>query len=135
MLTFPSPPPPPPPRATTAARPRRESESKPSSSDGKTQLADSNLSPRFRCVTSLTSLVIFSIWDFYCEISEWHVRSVRARKHLRPCLHLTNPCAERKVLSLTKPKGKIYKTKSLGHYITLFSCLLICLFWRCFYLF
>ena len=24
----------------------------------------------------------------------------------------------RKVLSLTKPKGKIYKTKSLGHYIT-----------------
>ena len=33
-------------------------------------------------------------------------------------LHLTNPCAKRKVLSLTKPKGKIYKTKSLGHYIT-----------------
>ena len=25
---------------------------------------------------------------------------------------------KRKVLSLTKPKGKIYKTKSLGHYIT-----------------
>ena len=25
----------------------------------------------------------------------------------------------RKVLGLTKPKGKIYKTKSLGHYITL----------------
>ena len=33
---------------------------------------------------------------------------------LRVCLHLT----KRKVLSLTKPKGKIYKTKSLGHYIT-----------------
>ena len=33
-------------------------------------------------------------------------------------LHLTNPCAKRKVLSLTKPKGKIYKTKSLGNYIT-----------------
>ena len=33
-------------------------------------------------------------------------------------LHLTNPCAKRKVLSLTKPKGKIYKTKSLSHYIT-----------------
>ena len=33
-------------------------------------------------------------------------------------LHLTNPCAKRKVLTLTEPKGKIYKTKSLGHYIT-----------------
>ena len=32
-----------------------------------------------------------------------------AREHLRSCLHLTNPCAKRKVLSLTKPKGKIYK--------------------------
>ena len=42
----------------------------------------------------------------------------RAREHLRPCLHLSNPCAKRKVLSLTKPKGKIYKAKSLGHYIT-----------------
>ena len=33
-------------------------------------------------------------------------------------LHPTNPCAKRKVPSPTKPKGKIYKTKSLGHYIT-----------------
>ena len=41
-----------------------------------------------------------------------------AREHLRSCLHLTNPCIKRKVLSLTKPKGKIYKTKSLRHYIT-----------------
>ena len=44
--------------------------------------------------------------------------SLRAREHLRPCLHLTNPCTEWKVLILTKPKGKIYKTKSLHHYIT-----------------
>ena len=40
-------------------------------------------------------------------------------------MHLTNPCTKRKVLSLTKPKGKIYKTKydnikkiSLRNYIT-----------------
>ena len=33
-------------------------------------------------------------------------------------LHLTNPCAKRKVLILTKLKGKIYKTKSIRHYIT-----------------
>ena len=51
-----------------------------------------------------------------------------AREHLRSCLHLTNPCAKRKVLNLTKPKGKIYKTKSLSHYITnilvkMFRCL------------
>ena len=38
----------------------------------------------------------FSIRGFYFDISEWHSRS-----------------------SQTKPKGKIYKTKSLGHYITL----------------
>ena len=45
--------------------------------------------------------------------------SLHACEHLRSCLHLTNPCAKQKVLSLTKLKGKIYKTKSLGHYITL----------------
>ena len=42
----------------------------------------------------------------YYDISEWHVRSVST--HTLPSaskLHLTNPCAEPKVLSLTKPKG------------------------------
>ena len=34
------------------------------------------------------------------------------------CVHLTNPRTKRKVPSLTKPKGKIYKTKSLRNYIT-----------------
>ena len=40
------------------------------------------------------------------------------------CMHLTNPCTKRKVLSLTQPKGKIYKTKydnikkNLRNYIT-----------------
>ena len=43
--------------------------------------------------------------------------SPHARQHLRSSLHLTNPCAKQKVLSLTKLKGRIYKTKSLGHYI------------------
>ena len=44
--------------------------------------------------------------------------SPHAREHLRSCLHLTKQCTERKVLILTKPKGKIYKTKSLRYYIT-----------------
>ena len=33
-------------------------------------------------MTSLTSLVISSIWDFYCDISEWHVGSACPREHL-----------------------------------------------------
>ena len=62
--------------------------------------------------TSFTSLR-----DFYFDISEWHILTACAWTPAFMLL-LTNPCAKRKVLSLTKPKGKIYKTKSLGHYIT-----------------
>ena len=63
-------------------------------------------------------LVSIYIWDFYFDISEWHILSARTWTPVL-MLHLTNPCAKRKVLSLTKPKGKIYKTKSLGNYITI----------------
>ena len=45
------------------------------------------------------------------SIPEWHILSALM-------LHLTNPYAKRKVLSLTKPKGKIYKMKFLSNYIT-----------------
>ena len=62
-------------------------------------------------------LVLIPIWDFYFDISEWHILSVCAGTPAL-MLHLTNPCDERKVLSLTKPKGKIYKRKSLRNYIT-----------------
>ena len=60
---------------------------------------------------------VIPIWDFYFDISEWPILSARA---WTPALmsHLTNPCAKRKVLIQTKPKAKIYKTKSLRHYIT-----------------
>ena len=61
-------------------------------------------------------LVSIPIWYFYFDISEWHILSARAWTPAL-MLHLTNPCAKRKVLSLTKPKGKIYKTKSLRKYI------------------
>ena len=48
-------------------------------SRGRTQLwLFSNLSPRLRCVTSLSSQVTSSIWDFYCDISKWYVRTARA---------------------------------------------------------
>ena len=61
------------------------------------------------------------IWDFYFDIYEWHILSAHVWTPAL-MLHLTNPCTKRKVLSLTKPKGKIYKTKSLHHYITLLGC-------------
>ena len=72
-----------------------------------------NLRPRFR-----NTLVTIPIWDFYFDVSEWHIFSARAWTPAL-VLHLTNQCAKRNVLSLTKPKGKIYKTKSLGNYITI----------------
>ena len=55
------------------------------------------------------TLVPIPIWDFYFDIAEWHILSARAWTPVLT-LHLTNPCAKQKVLSLTKPKGKIYKT-------------------------
>ena len=109
---------------------RRASESQPSSSDAKTQLSD------FSQISAYASgawrhshlLVSFPIWGFILT-SVNDAFSPRACEHLLSCLHLTNPCAKRKVLSLTKPKGKIYKTKSLGHYITLRSLFLLELFY------
>ena len=40
-----------------------------------------------------------------------------AHEHPRSFSHLTHALS-RNFLSLTKPKGRMYKTKSLGHYIT-----------------
>ena len=76
------------------------------------------LSPRFQCMTSFTTPGPISDLDFYFDISEWHVLSTHAWAPAL-MLHQTNPCTKWKVLSLTKLKGKIYKTKSLGHYITI----------------
>ena len=99
-----------------------ELESQPSSSDTKTRLTDFSQIPkilhaRFRCVTSFTSPGHNSIWDFYFDISEWHILPICVWI-LALMLHLTNPCTKWKVLSLTKPNGKIYKMKSFSHYIT-----------------
>ena len=66
------------------------------------------------------------IWDFYFDISEWHILSKRAWTPAL-MLHLTNPCTKRKVLSLSKLKGKIYKTKSLSNYVK------YCLLWNATY--
>ena len=65
-----------------------------------------------------TSWFLFPIWGFILT-SVNDASSLLVREHLRSCLHLTNPCTKRKVLIPTKPKGKISKTKSLRHYITI----------------
>ena len=95
------------------------SESQPSRSEAGTQLtAFTQISAHALGVwRHPNTLVLFPIWDFYFDISEWHILSARAWTPAL-MLHLTHPCAKRKVLSLTKPKGKVYKTKSLGNYIT-----------------
>ena len=61
--------------------------------------------------------VTFPLWDFYFDISDGYILSARAWIPAL-ILHQTNPCAKRKVLGLTKPKGKVYKTKSPRNYIT-----------------
>ena len=113
MLTFPS--------APNHVRTRRKtsvsSKSQPSSSEAKTRLKLTFLkSPK-------SSTHAFSAWChshppviFLSRI--FILTSLNDTWTPALMLHLTNPCTKRKVLSLTKPKGKIYKTKSLGHYIT-----------------
>ena len=58
----------------------------------------------------------FSIWD-YRHLWMTHPPYARVNTCAQVCTWLTHVLSQ-KVLSLTKPKGKIYKTKSLGHYIT-----------------
>ena len=95
------------------------SESQPSSSEVETQLTafsqiSAHTSSAWRHPNTLARI---PIWDFYFDISEWHNLSAGS---WTPALmsHLTKPCAKRKVISLSKPKGKIYKTKPLCNYIT-----------------
>ena len=85
---------------------------------GRTQLTF-HISPPTLPVRDITHIPVHILYLGFLLCHLWMIRPLpRAREHLRSCLHLTNPCAKRKVLRLTKPKGKIYKTKYLGHYIT-----------------
>ena len=56
--------------------------------------------------------VSFPIWGFYCDICDSHILPASAwTPALNACTELTLALS-RKVLSQTKPKGKIYKTKN-----------------------
>ena len=81
------------------------------------ELKSPNPQPTLPGMTSFTFLVSFPIWEFYFDICEWRILPAHTWTPAL-MLHLTNPCAKWKVLSLTKPKGKICKTKSLSNYIT-----------------
>ena len=111
---------------------RLASESRPSRSEAGTQSSAFSQIPKssahaFSAWRHPNTLVSIPIWDFYFDISEWHIHFSRAWT-LALMLHLTIPCAKRKILSLTKTKGKIYKTISLRNYITLVS-LFCAAFW------
>ena len=129
MLTFPSAPP-----TTTRGTPPQTTslisaspECQPSSSDAKTQLTFLK-SPKCYAHASGAWRHSLPIWGFILT-SVNDASFTRAREHLRSCLHLTNPCTKRKVLCLTKPKGKIYKTKSLGHYVTIVKLFMNKVYW------
>ena len=99
------------------------SESRLSCSEARTQLTAFSQLPKSSAHTSSVwrhshPLAAVPIWDFYFDISEWHILSACVGTPAL-MLHLINPCAKWKVLSLTKLKSKIYKTKSLHNYITL----------------
>ena len=82
-----------------------------------------NPSPSLPGMTSFTSPVLFPIWGFYCDICDCHILPAYA---WTPALMSAPAHAlSQMVLSLTKPKDKIYKTKtdnilkkSFRHYIT-----------------
>ena len=114
--------------STQTTRGARSAQSRLASPSSESQLSSSEAGTQLTAFSQISAhasgawrhpntLVSIPIWDFYFDISEWHMLSARAGTPAL-MLHLTNPCAKRKVLSLTKPKGKIYKTKSLGNYIT-----------------
>ena len=69
-----------------------------------------NPSPSLPGMTSFTSDVLFPIWGFYCDICDCQILPACAWS---PALMFAPTHAlSRKVLSLTKPKDKIYKTKN-----------------------
>ena len=74
-------------------------ESQPSSSDAKTQQTDFSQIPqilraRFRCMKSFTYPGHNSLWDFYFDISEWHILPACVWTPA-PMWHLTHALSER----------------------------------------
>ena len=91
---------PPPPSVAPAARPQWASKVNPSSSDTKTQLwlffkIPKILHTHFSAWRHSHAVVTFSIWGFYCDISEWHVRSAHVNTCAHVCTQLTHALSKR----------------------------------------
>ena len=70
-----------------------------------------NRSPSLLGMTSFTSQVLFPIWRFDCDICDCHI--LPARAWTPALMSALTHALSLKVLSLTKPKDKIYKTKNI----------------------
>ena len=70
----------------------------------------SHLRPRFHFL----SVFLWHLWLLYPPPARVNTCA--------QCGHLTNTCTKWKIPSLTKPKGKMYKTKSLRNYIIPLLC-------------
>ena len=88
-----------------------------------------NPSPSLPGMMSFTSPVSCSIWGFYCHICDCHILPARVWTPALMCA--PTHALSRKVLSLTKLKDKIYKTKndnikknSFRNYITIWMRIL-----------
>ena len=86
-------------------------------SRGRTQLTDFFQIPPNPQRTLLLHDVIHIPKSYLEHLWTTHPPHVYVNSCAQVCTKLTHVLS-REVLSLTKPKGKIYKTKSLGHYIT-----------------
>ena len=69
-----------------------------------------NPSPSLPDMTSITSPVQFHIWGFCCDICDCHI--LPAHVWTPALMSAPTHALSRKVLSQTKPKDKIYKTKN-----------------------
>ena len=67
-------------------------------------------SPSLPGMTSFTSPLSFPIWCLYCDICDCHI--LPARAWTLALMYAPTHALSRKVLSLTKPKDKIHKTKN-----------------------
>ena len=91
-----------------------------------------NPCPSLPGMTSFTSPLSFPIWVFHCDICDCHI--LPARAWTPALMSAPTHALNQKILSLTKPKDRVYKTKNdnikktCRNYITslILSCYTFC---------
>ena len=96
------------PRLTQPTRGARNAESRLTSPRSESQLTLFFKSPKSSALPGMVSFTspVYFLSGVFIVTSVIVTSTPHAREHL----HTTNPCTKRKVLSITKPKSKIYKT-------------------------